>query len=105
MRRWNEVIAPIAEHATAQRIMIYTHDSALRPELEKRIGAAGVGAVLKGHPNWVDTVGWEEPAPPASGNYASWQDKLNRYGSPAVSVPPATTWTKEFSSWLSGKCL
>ncbi|MEV8225316.1 FG-GAP-like repeat-containing protein [Streptomyces sp. NPDC079167] len=102
---WNEVVAPISERASAQKIMIYTHDTALRPELERRIEAAGLGATLKGHPAWVDTVDWEEPAPSASGNYASWQDKLARYGSPVTSVPMATTWTKEFTSWLNGKCV
>ncbi|MFD9497988.1 FG-GAP-like repeat-containing protein [Streptomyces sp. NPDC060035] len=102
---WNEVIAPISERASAQKIMIYTGDTELRPELERRIEAAGLGATLTGHPNWVDTVDWEEPAPAASGNYTSWQDKLTRYGSPVTSVPLATTWTKEFASWLNGKCL
>ncbi|MFC8424456.1 FG-GAP-like repeat-containing protein [Streptomyces sp. NPDC057236] len=101
---WNEVIAPISERIASQEIMISTGDATLKPELEKRLKAAGLGATFTGHPVWVDDIGWEEPAPSASGNYGGWQQDLNRYGSTTRSVRMATTWTKDFTSWLNGKC-
>lgn len=103
-RAWQEVITPISERAPSQEIMIYTHDAALQPELKKHLDAAGLGAALTGHPAWVDSVDWEEPPPAASGNHASWSDSLSRLGSPTRSVGMATSWTKDFKSWLSGKC-
>ncbi|WP_327174376.1 FG-GAP-like repeat-containing protein [Streptomyces sp. NBC_01335] len=104
---WNEVIAPIKERIASQQIMIYTGSDnvGLKAELEKRIEAAGLGATLRNHPRWVDGIGWEEPAPAASGNYATWLNRLNRYGLPTTSVPMATTWPKELKSWLSGRCV
>ncbi|MFE0876552.1 glycerophosphodiester phosphodiesterase family protein [Streptomyces smyrnaeus] len=104
-RAWREVIAPVSERAATQEIMLYTHDAALRPELERRLKAAGLGSSLTGRPAWVDGIGWEEPPPAASGNYASWQDSLARLGSPTRSVRMATSWTKGFKDWLSGKCV
>jgi glycerophosphoryl diester phosphodiesterase len=104
-RAWNEVIAPISERTASQRIMIYTHDADLKPELDRRIKAAGLAATLTGHPSWVDSVDWEEPPPAASGNYASWQAALTRLGSTTASVPMATSWTKDFTTWLKGKCV
>ncbi|WP_254667953.1 FG-GAP-like repeat-containing protein [Streptomyces griseus] len=103
---WNEVIAPIAERAATQKIMIYGSVDAddLRAELKKRMEAAGLGGTLTNYPRWVDKFGWEEPAPAASGNYGQWQEKLNQYGSPVTSVPMVTTWPKEFRSWMTGKC-
>lgn len=103
---WNEVIAPIVERAAKQRIMIYTLDDELRPELERRVMAAGLGASLENHPHWIDDpdVGWEEPAPAASRNFANWQYKLNKYGSPVSSVPVVTSWTSDLNTWLNGKC-
>ncbi|MEU8706302.1 FG-GAP-like repeat-containing protein [Streptomyces sp. NPDC048565] len=106
---WKEVIEPIAERASTQKIMIYTgaKNTDLRAELTKRVEAAGLGAALKNFPRWVDSaaVGWEEPPPSASGHYATWQEKLDQFASPASSQPMVTTWTKELKSWLSGKCL
>ncbi|MET9941110.1 FG-GAP-like repeat-containing protein [Streptomyces halstedii] len=103
---WKEVIAPISERAATQKIMIYTLHDKLRPELVKRIEAAGLGATLTNHPRWIDapTVRWEEPAPAASGHYATWQEKMNQYASPVTSVPMVTTWTKDFTSWLDRRC-
>ncbi|WP_327172102.1 FG-GAP-like repeat-containing protein [Streptomyces sp. NBC_01336] len=103
---WNEVIAPIAEKAATQRIMIYTLDDELRPELVKRVTAAGLGASLENYPHWIDDpeFHWEEPAPEASYHFAYWQYKLNKYGSPVNSVPMATSWTSDFTTWLNGKC-
>ncbi|MFI7388467.1 FG-GAP-like repeat-containing protein [Streptomyces sp. NPDC049813] len=104
---WNEVIAPIKDRIADQQIMIYTktENAELKAELEKRIEAAGLGVTLKNHPRWVDGIGWEEPAPAASGNYATWLNRLSRYGLPTTSVPMATTWPKELKSWLSGRCV
>ncbi|MFD5716653.1 FG-GAP-like repeat-containing protein [Streptomyces sp. NPDC127036] len=104
---WNEVIAPIKERIASQQIMIYTESDNvdLKAELEKRIEAAGLGAALRNHPRWVDGIGWEEPAPAASGNYATWLNRLSRYGLPTTSVPMVTTWPKELKSWLSGRCV
>ncbi|MEU5087623.1 hypothetical protein [Streptomyces sp. NPDC021356] len=104
-RAWAEVIAPISERIASQKIMIYTHDTALKPELDKRIKAAGLSATLTGHPSWVDGIGWEEPPPAASGNYASWQAAWTRLGSTTASVPVATSWTKDLTTWLQGKCV
>ncbi|MEU9202037.1 FG-GAP-like repeat-containing protein [Streptomyces sp. NPDC048332] len=103
---WNEVIAPIAEKAATQRIMIYTLDDALRPELEKRVRAAGLGASLEDHPHWIDDPKflWDEPDPGASLQFPNWQYKLNKYGSPVTSVPMVTSWTSDFTTWLNGKC-
>jgi glycerophosphoryl diester phosphodiesterase len=103
---WNEVIGPIAEKAATQRIMIYTQDDALRPELVKRMTAAGLGASLENYPHWIDDpdFGWEEPAPAASKHFAHWQYKLNKYGSPVSSVPVVTSWTSGYTTWLDGKC-
>lgn len=106
---WKEVIDPIAERASTQKIMIYTgaKNTDLKAELIKRIEAAGLGATLKNYPRWVDSaaVGWEEPAPPASEQYATWQEKLDQFGTPVSSQAMVTTWPKELKSWLSGKCL
>ncbi|MEU5839100.1 hypothetical protein ABZ820_36300 [Streptomyces diacarni] len=104
-RAWNEIIAPMAERMPSQEIMMFTHDTALEPELVKRLEAAGLGAALTAHPAWVDGIGWEEPPPAASGNYASWQDNLSQLGSPTRSVRMATSWTEDFKAWLSGKCV
>ncbi|AXG82636.1 hypothetical protein DVK44_16290 [Streptomyces paludis] len=101
---WKEVVAPISERMTAQKIMIYTHDAALKPELDKQIRQAGLAAALTGYPTWVDSVGWEEPVPAASGNHAAWQAQLNRLGSTTSSPRLATSWTKDFTTWLQGKC-
>ncbi|MEU6841741.1 FG-GAP-like repeat-containing protein [Streptomyces sp. NPDC046716] len=103
---WNEVIAPIKESAARQKIQIYTQSDELRPELEKRVKAAGLGAALDSYPRWIDDAdfGWEEPAPPAYKHYANWQYKLNKYGSPVTAVPMVTSWTSDFTSWLKGKC-
>ncbi|MES9509412.1 hypothetical protein ABWJ92_23850 [Streptomyces sp. NPDC000609] len=72
---WDEVIAPIAERVSTQKIMIYTgaRNTDLKAELTKRIEAAGLGATLKNYPRRVDSaaVGWQEPAPPASDQYAT----------------------------------
>ncbi|MEU3054912.1 FG-GAP-like repeat-containing protein [Streptomyces griseus] len=106
---WKEVIAPIAERISTQKIMIYTgaKNTDLKAELTKRIEAAGLGATLKNYPRWVDSaaVGWEEPPPPASGQYATWQEKLDQFANPVSSQAMVTTWPKELKSWLSGKCL
>ncbi|MGW0432368.1 glycerophosphodiester phosphodiesterase family protein [Micromonospora sp. NPDC003197] len=96
---WKEVIDPIKERIAGQEIMIYTHDTALKPELESRITAAGLGATLTNRPTWVDSVGWEEPPPAASGNYTKWQSTLNQ-GPKRI----ATSWTKDYKTWLAGKC-
>ncbi|MFF4168788.1 hypothetical protein [Streptomyces sp. NPDC001744] len=106
---WNEVIAPISERVAKQKIMIYTgaDNTDLKAELTKRLTAAGLGATPTGHPRWVDSaaVGWEEPAPPASAQYATWQEKLDQFATPVSSQAMVTTWPKELKSWLSGKCL
>ncbi|WP_432101911.1 FG-GAP-like repeat-containing protein [Streptomyces sp. bgisy091] len=103
---WHEVIDPIKERVGSQKIMIYTgsDNTELKAELEKRIKAAGLGDTLTDHPRWVDTIGWEEPAPAASGNYAGWLNRLSRYGLPTTSVPMATTWPKELKTWLNSRC-
>ncbi|GAA3374951.1 hypothetical protein GCM10020367_40810 [Streptomyces sannanensis] len=101
---WNEVLAPISERMSSQKIMIYTRDAALKPELDKRIRNAGLAAVLTGYPAWVDGIGWEEPPPAASGNYESWQAALTQLGSSATSTRMATSWTKDLTAWLNGKC-
>ncbi|MFV2120083.1 hypothetical protein ACE14D_17235 [Streptomyces sp. Act-28] len=85
--------------------MIYTRDAALKPELDRRVREAGLDAVLTGHPSWVDGIGWEEPPPAAAGNHASWQAELTRLGSTTASVRMATSWTKDSTTWLSGKCV
>ncbi|MFD7824762.1 FG-GAP-like repeat-containing protein [Streptomyces sp. NPDC059698] len=106
---WNEVVAPIAERATKQKIMIYTgaENSALKAELTKRMEAAGLGAALKNHPRWVDSAeyGWEEPAPSASLHHPTWQEKLDQFATPVSAQAMVTTWPRELKSWLSGKCL
>lgn len=104
---WKEVIDPIKERISQQKIMIYTSDGhpKLDEELKKRIAAAGLGAAFNSRPYWVDGIVWDEPAPPASGNHASWLDRLTRNGLPTTPVPMATTWTKEFASWLDGRCV
>ncbi|MBB1254822.1 hypothetical protein H3146_15870 [Streptomyces sp. OF3] len=99
---WKEVIAPLSERISRQAILIYTRDAALKPELDKRVRAAGLSAALSGFPTWVDGIGWEEPPPAASGNHASWQAALNRAGSAKTRM--ATSWTKDFTGWLKGKC-
>ncbi|MDT9685902.1 hypothetical protein RND61_28105 [Streptomyces sp. TRM76323] len=102
---WKEVIAPISERISSQEIMIYTHDAALKPELDKRVREAGLAAALTGRPSWVDGIGWEEPPPAASGNHASWQAELARLGSTTAPARMATSWTKDFTTWLDGKCV
>ncbi|MFE6977897.1 FG-GAP-like repeat-containing protein [Streptomyces sp. NPDC057682] len=103
---WNEIIAPLKERAASQKIMIYTLNDELRPELQKRVRAAGLDAMLENHPRWIDDaeVGWEEPPPAASRQFAYWQYKLNRLGSPVDSVPMVTSWTSDFATWVQGKC-
>ncbi|MER5634121.1 FG-GAP-like repeat-containing protein [Streptomyces nitrosporeus] len=103
---WNEVIAPITERASRQKIMIYASDVTLRAELTERMEAAGLGAALADHPRWIDdgSVGWEEPPPSVRGHYAMWHEKLNQYGSSIAPAQMVTTWTKEFTAWLDGKC-
>lgn len=68
--------------------------------------AAGLGASLEDYPHWIDDpeFRWDEPAPAASNQFANWQYKLNKYGSPVSSVPMATSWTSDFTTWLNGKC-
>ncbi|GGY85555.1 FG-GAP-like repeat-containing protein [Streptomyces nitrosporeus] len=102
---WNEVLAPIAERISTQEIMISTNDTTLRPELIERVEAEGLGAALGGHPTWGKELGWEEPPPAASGNYALWQAEWEKRGSTTASARMATTYTKDFASWLNGKCV
>lgn len=103
---WNEIITPLKERATSQKIMIYTLSDELRPELEKRVRAAGLGTMLENHPRWIDDPDflWQEPPPAASLQYANWQYKLNKFGSPVTSVPVVTSWTSDFATWVRGKC-
>ncbi|QDY81396.1 hypothetical protein FQU76_29945 [Streptomyces qinzhouensis] len=101
---WAEVVAPISERMASQKIMIYTRDAALKPELDQRIRAAGLAAALSGYPSWVDGIGWEEPPPAASGNHSSWWSNLIQ-GSPTVGRGMATSWTEEFTTWLRGTCV
>ncbi|MGW1237300.1 FG-GAP-like repeat-containing protein [Streptomyces californicus] len=106
---WNEVIAPISERASQQKIMIYTgaKNTELRPELIKRMEAAGLGATLTNFPRWVDSAeyGWEEPAPSASLHYPTWQEKLDQFATPVSAQAMVTTWPRELRTWLNGKCL
>ncbi|MGW1978107.1 FG-GAP-like repeat-containing protein [Streptomyces sp. NPDC001889] len=97
---WNEVLAPVAERIASQEIMIYTHDEELAPELRSRVGAAGLSAALTGFPKWYDVVDWKEPPPPASGNHASWQRALD-----ADVTRLATSWTKDLTGWMDGRCV
>ncbi|MFI1013194.1 glycerophosphodiester phosphodiesterase family protein [Streptomyces sp. NPDC020965] len=102
---WNEVVAPISERMASQKIMIYTRDAALKPELDQRIRQAGLAPALTGFPAWVDGIGWEEPPPAASGNHTEWRAELARLGSVTSSARMATSWTKDFTAWLRGKCV
>ncbi|MFE0772303.1 FG-GAP-like repeat-containing protein [Streptomyces sp. NPDC058861] len=106
---WNEVVAPIAERVSKQKIMIYTgaKNTELKSELIKRMGAAGLGATLTDHPRWVDSAeyGWEEPAPSASKHYPTWQEKLDQFATPVSAQAMVTTWPRELRTWLNGKCL
>ncbi|MFI1970486.1 hypothetical protein [Streptomyces cinnamoneus] len=97
---WREVIDPIRERTASQEIMIYTRDDRLRPELDRRISAAGLESTRRGHPTWVDGIGWEEPPPAASGNHPRWQSTLAQ-GTRRV----GTSWTKDYTTWLKGKCV
>ncbi|MFC9491441.1 FG-GAP-like repeat-containing protein, partial [Streptomyces hydrogenans] len=85
---WSEVLDPIKERIASQEIMIYTHDADLELDLKDRIAAAGLSKALTGHPAWYDAIGWQEPPPPASGNYAAWQRALD-----ADVTRLATSWT------------
>ncbi|KUJ68480.1 hypothetical protein ACZ90_17970 [Streptomyces albus subsp. albus] len=96
---WRQVLDPIRERIAAQEILIYTRDDRLRPELDRRIRAAGLEATLRDHPQWVDGIGWEEPPPAASGNYPRWQSTLAQ-GPRRI----GTSWTKDYKAWLKGKC-
>ncbi|MEV0373606.1 hypothetical protein AB0I10_27975 [Streptomyces sp. NPDC050636] len=98
-RAWREVLDPIRERMAAQEIKIYTRDDRLRPELDRRINAAGLEATLRNHPKWVDGIGWEEPPPAASGNYQRWQSTLAQ-GPRRI----GTSWTKDYKAWLKGRC-
>ncbi|UUS34435.1 MULTISPECIES: glycerophosphodiester phosphodiesterase family protein [Streptomyces] len=102
---WAEVISPMVERVGSQHIMIYTHDATLKPELERRVLEAGLASSLTGHPYWVDGIGWEEPPPAASGNHASWEQELALRGSTTTSVRMATSWTADFTAWLSERCV
>lgn len=98
---WNEVLAPIKERIASQEIMIYTSEPELAPVLRSRVSAAGLSAALTGHPTWgVDGVKWEEPPPPASANYSSWQKALD-----ADLSRVATSWTKGLTDWMDGRCI
>lgn len=99
---WKEVIDPIAERIGRQEIMIYTHDAAIRPEMQARFTAAGLEAAFPTGatgPVWPDTVDWEEPPPSADGNHTSWQAALDK-GPNRI----ATDWPAQLSAWLDGKC-
>ncbi|GAB3430391.1 hypothetical protein GCM10027569_76300 [Flindersiella endophytica] len=101
-RAWSEVIDPIKERTARQEIMVYTHDTQLQPELTSRFNAADLGAVIATGPQrpvWPDTVGWEEPPPAATGNFASWQATLD-------SAPRrmATSWPQQMHDWMAGRC-
>ncbi|GHC38957.1 hypothetical protein GCM10010507_10780 [Streptomyces cinnamoneus] len=98
-RAWREVIAPVKERIAAQEIMIYTRDAALKPELAHRLDAAGLAATRTRHPLWVDGIGWQEPPPTASGNHERWRSTLDR-----APRRVATSWTKDYTGWLKGKC-
>ncbi len=98
---WKEVLDPIKERIASQEIMLYTSDTDLDAELRSRVGAAGLSATLTGHPTWgLDTVKWQEPPLPASGNYASWQRALD-----AEPTRVATSWTKGLTDWMDGRCI
>ncbi|MGH8875919.1 MAG: glycerophosphodiester phosphodiesterase family protein [Stackebrandtia sp.] len=99
---WAEVLDPIAERIERQEIMVYTHDDAIRPEMNARFEAAGLEAALSSNGNgpvWPDTVAWEEPPPSADGNHDAWQAALDKAPSRI-----ATSWPAELSDWLTGKC-
>ncbi|MFJ5784915.1 FG-GAP-like repeat-containing protein [Streptomyces hydrogenans] len=97
---WSEVLDPIKERIASQEIMIYTHDADLELDLKDRIAAAGLSKVLTGHPAWYDAIGWQEPPPPASGNYAAWQRALD-----ADVTRLATSWTPGLTNWMDGRCV
>ncbi|MFL9684392.1 FG-GAP-like repeat-containing protein [Streptomyces sp. KL110A] len=97
---WSEVLDPIKERIASQEIMIYTHDADLELDLKDRIAAAGLSKALTGHPAWYDAIGWQEPPPPASGNYAAWQRALD-----ADVTRLATSWTPGLTNWMDGRCV
>jgi glycerophosphoryl diester phosphodiesterase len=99
---WAEVIDPVRERIASQEIMVYTHDTALAPELTKRFTDAGLAAVVAGGPHrpvWPDSVSWQEPPPSWTGNQVSWQAALDK-GPRRM----ATSWPKDMVSWLAGRC-
>lgn len=101
-RAWGELLAPVAERFKRQEIMLYTHDAKLSADLKSRAKAAGVASTVEysaKRPVWPDTVSWEEPAPSWKGNVASWQKALD-----AHPLRMATSWTKDLSAWLKGRC-
>ncbi|MEU7136597.1 glycerophosphodiester phosphodiesterase family protein [Streptomyces sp. NPDC046261] len=98
-RAWREVIAPVKERIAGQEIMIYTRNAALKPELARRLDAAGLAATRTRHPAWVDGVRWQEPPPAAAGNHDRWRSTLDR-----APRRVATSWTKDYTNWLKGKC-
>lgn len=104
-RAWNEVLAPIQERVSGQRIMIYTSDAELDPVLKERVNAAGLGETLTDQPHWgADTVDWEEPPPPANGNFTSWYGKLMELSAYPGATSVATTWTQGLTTYLDNRC-
>ncbi|GHJ91453.1 hypothetical protein SNE510_09720 [Streptomyces sp. NE5-10] len=49
---------------------------------------------------WYDAIGWQEPPPPTSGNYAAWQRALD-----ADVTRLATSWTPGLTNWMNGRCV
>lgn len=98
-RAWSEILSPIKERYGSQEIMIYSHDTAIWTELQNRVNAQGLSAVLRNRPTWTDAVEWEEPPPAWTGNVSKWQQVLNQ-GPKRV----ATTYTNDYRKWLTGKC-
>jgi glycerophosphoryl diester phosphodiesterase len=98
-RAWAEILNPIKERYRSQEIMIYSHDTAIWAELQKRVNAQGLSAVLRNRPTWTDAAEWEEPPPAWKENVSRWQQVLSQ-GPKRV----ATTYTNDYRKWLVGKC-
>ncbi|MBB5133581.1 glycerophosphoryl diester phosphodiesterase [Thermocatellispora tengchongensis] len=94
-RAWREISDPIRDRQDEQRIMVYSQDPWIQRELAARHPALLRGSAAR----WTDSVAWDEPVPPWTGNTRRWQAVLAQAPKSVM-----TNYTKEYRAWLAGRC-
>ncbi|GAA3591903.1 hypothetical protein GCM10022419_088430 [Nonomuraea rosea] len=92
---WKEISDPIKERQGTQQILVYSQDAWIQGQLATRHPGLLKGSAAR----WTDSVAWEEPPPAWTGNTPQWQAVLD--GGPKSVM---TNYTKEYKTWLAGKC-